>query len=429
MFIQIYTANFFPEPTGTGKYTGEMAAWLAAAGHRVEVICGFPYYPEWTLAPPHTRTRFLTEHWRGVTIRRVPHYIPPKGGVTSLRRMLVDFTIGLGSAVHALRTLCSREAPDVMMAICPPMFSGLWPMLIGAIRRRPWVFHVQDFQVDAAVRLGMLWPRWLGRVLLAMEAMLLRAASRVSSITPAMNRLAVSKGVAADHIFELPNWSDLQRVRPIDSDTAFRRELGATAAQTVVMYAGAMGRKQGLPLVLDAAQALQGDPRFVFVMIGSGSDADELRRDAARRGLANIRFLPLQPLERLGEVLGSADVHLVIQKADAADLVMPSKLTNILAAGRPAVATTLSGTALWDAVHGQQTGLAIAPEAPDALVLALRTLAADADLRARLGGNARAYAERDLGQDAILRRLDELLQQLAGQPPAAKKPKEADDAA
>lgn len=416
MFIQIYTTNFFPEPTGVGKYTGEMAAWLAAAGHRVEVICGFPYYPEWVLAPPYRRTSFMTEHWQGVTIRRVPHYIPPQGRVSSARRMAVDLTVSLGSAVHALRTVCSREAPDVMMAICPPMFSALWPMLIGGLRRRPWIFHVQDFQVDAAMSLGMLKPRWLGRMLLALEKGMLRSASRVSSITPAMNRVAISKGVLAERLFELPNWSDLHRIRPMERDTRFRRALGVSAEQIVVMYAGAMGRKQGLPLVLDAAEALRTDPRFFFVMIGSGSDADELREDAARRGLANVRFLPLQPLEALGEVLGAADIHLVIQKAGAADLVMPSKLTNILAAGRPAIATTEPGTALWDAVAGQQTGVAVAPESAAALLDALRSLADDPERCARLGLNARAYAERHLSQDAILQRLDEVLHQLTGKP-------------
>lgn len=416
MRIQIYTGNFFPEKTGVGKYTGEMAAWLAQAGHEVEVITGFPYYPEWTLSPPYRRTRFCTESWRGVTIRRTPHYIPSGGRVSSLRRILIDITIGLGAAVHGMRTLLSRRPPDALIAICPPLFSGIWPAIIGKLRGKPWIYHIQDYQVDAAVQLGML-PGAVGSLLLRMESSLIRSASRVSSITPAMCRKAVSKGAFTERVFELPNWSDLRRIYPIECDTAFRKALGIGREEFLVMYAGAMGRKQGLEIILDAAEVLLADPRYKFVMVGSGSEAEELKGNAQSRRLANMMFLPLQPLEELNEMLGSADVHLVVQKADAADLVMPSKLTNILAAGRPAIATTVNGTALWDAVEGQSTGLAIEPENPGALVTALRRLTDEPALAAQLAGNARDYAQRFLDQDAILGRLDALLRQLTERQP------------
>ena len=420
MYIQIYTGNFFPEKTGIGKYTGEMALWLAKAGHRVEVITGFPYYPEWRLGEPYSRTGFKTESWQGVTIRRVPHYIPGDGKVTSARRMLVDFSLLLSTSWHGLRTLFSRKPPDVMMAICPPLFSGVWPMLISKLRRRPWIYHVQDYQVDAAVQLGMLKPRLLGKLLLTAERVLMRSASVTSSITPAMCRKAQSKGVAQQRSFELANWSDLSRVYPVDRNTGFRREWGLGPERTVVMYAGAMGRKQGLEIVLDAAEALMAEPQYQFIMVGSGSDAEALQQAASRRALTNMRFLPLQPLERLNELLGSGDIHLVIQKADAADLVMPSKLTNILAAGRPAVATAVANTALWDAVQGSGTGIAIQPDDAASLIAAIQGLAAAPERAARLGMQARAYAERHLDQDAILKRFDELLGRLAATPWSAQ---------
>lgn len=421
MFIQIYAGNFFPEKTGIGKYTGEMAAWLAKRGHQVRVITGHPYYPEWKLAPGYGRAGFRRESWQGVSIHRVPHYVPRDGRVTSLRRMLVDLSFIFASSVHWLRMLFGRRPPDVIIAVCPPLLSGIWPGIVGAIRGIPTVYHIQDFQLDAALQLGMIKSGLLGRLLSAIERRLIRSAARVSSITPAMCRRAMDKGAPAHRVLELPNWSDVHGIHPIARDTAFRRELGVDADQVLVMYAGAMGRKQGLELVLDAAENLQGDARFRFVMVGSGSDAEEMKADAAKRSLKNMQFLPLQPLERLNEMLGSADIHLVVQRAGAADLVMPSKLTNILASGRPAVATAEAGTALYEAVAGAQTGLAVPSGDSRALTRALMRLADTPALADELARNARAYAEQNLAQDAILARFEEELLAMQHHGPARRK--------
>lgn len=413
MKIQIHSGNFFPEKTGIGKYTGEMAAWLAKRGHEVEVITGYPYYPEWKLSADYDRTRYLKEQWNGVTIHRVPHYIPRDGRVTSLRRILVDLSLFLASAVRWLAVIFRKRKPDVVIAVCPPLFAGVWPWVVSRLCRVPWVYHIQDFQVDAAMRLGMLRGSLLGRLLFGIENRLIRSATRVSSITPAMCRRAASKGAREDRMLELPNWSDIRNIRPSASDTAFRRDLGLASDQLLVMYAGAMGRKQGLELVLDAAERLLGNARFHFAMIGSGSDAEALKEAALRRGLDNMKFLPLQPVERLNEMLASGDIHLVVQKAHAADLVMPSKLTNILAAGRPVLATAEEGTALWDAVEAAGTGLVVLPEALDPFVAALEQLAANPALRQRCGINAREFAEQQLDQDAILARFEQQLMALA----------------
>lgn len=416
MRIQIYSGNFFPEQTGIGKYTGEMAAWLAERGHDVHVITGFPYYPEWKLAPQYPRTRYVKESWNGVTIHRVPHYIPKDGKVTSFRRILVDLTIFAASSINWLEILFFNrdKRPDVVIAVCPPLFSGIWPWLAGKLRSIPWVYHVQDFQVDAAMSLGMIKGGAIGKLLYGVENHLIRSATRVSSITAAMCRRAIAKGAAPERVFELPNWCDVRGIYPIPQDTAFRRSLNLPQDAILVMYAGAMGRKQGLTLVLEAAGQLKEDQRFHFLMIGSGSDAEELKREAEEAALQNMSFLPLQPIERMNEVLGSADIHLVIQKAHTADLVMPSKLTNILASGRPAIATAEPGTALWEAVAGAQTGMATPPEDAAALVNALQELAAATELRIQLGKNARDYAESHLAKDAILGRFERELTNVAG---------------
>lgn len=412
MHIQIYSVNFFPEATGIGKYTGEMAAWFAQRGHLVSVLTGFPYYPEWKLGGEYRRTRFRSEHWEGVTIRRVPHYIPDGVRITSFKRMLIDLSFFAASAFDWLGILMRSRRPDVVIAICPSLLSGIWPGFVSKLRGVPWIYHIQDFQVDAAMRLGMLQGSGLGRLLYQLENRLIRTATGVSSISPAMCRRAVAKGAREEQVFELPNWSDIRAIRPISSDTPFRPGLSSNRAPIVVMYAGAMGRKQGLDLVLDAAERLRDDPRFCFALIGSGSDASRLQEEARGRALHNLRFLPVQPAASLNEMLGSADIHLVVQKAGAADLVMPSKLANIFAAGRAVVVTAEPATTLATTVQSANAGLVVPPQDLDALVDALRRLADDPQLRETFNRNARAYAEHHLDQDTILSRFEQRLLEL-----------------
>ena len=170
----------------------------------------------------------------------------------------------------------------------------------------------------------------------------------------------------------------------------------------LVLYAGNMGRKQGLEVVLEAAAHLAGDERLRFLLAGDGAARGDLERRAGELGLRNVRFLPVQPAERLGEMFAAGDIHLVVQRAEAADLVMPSKLSNILAAGRASVVTAEPETELYRVVAGNGLGVACAPDDGAALAAAIRRLADDGALRDEAGRRARAYAERHLDRDRIL---------------------------
>lgn len=114
----------------------------------------------------------------------------------------------------------------------------------------------------------------------------------------------------------------------------------------------------------------------------------------------------------LGELLAMADIHLLPQGADAADLVMPSKLTGMLASGRPVVATANAGTELASVVA--DCGLVVSPEKPKVFADAIRLLANDAALRARLGASGRAYAEAHLDRDAVLGKFEVDLKSVTG---------------
>jgi colanic acid biosynthesis glycosyl transferase WcaI len=411
MRLLIYGPNYAPEKTGTGKYTAEMAEWFAARGHDVQVITGPPHYPEWKLHEGF-RNKHWTETRSGVRVRRVPMYIP-LGKVTPKRRIRMETSFSIHAARPWLRQLLARTKPDVVIAVCPPMQVGLPPRVFRALCKVPWVFHIQDLQVDAALRLGILGPSRFTRVLYSIEEKLLRKATIVSTITPGMAKRIQEKGVHPDRIWQVPNWSDIQTMRPSERFNAFREQVGAGPSDMLLLYAGNMGKKQGLEIILEAARRLQDDTRLKFVLVGDGAVRHELQAQAD--GLANVRFLPLQPWERVPEMLNAADVHLVVQKREAADLVMPSKLTNILAVGGCALGTTDSGT-LHDVLV--DVGHVVSPEDPVALARGIEELANDPGLRAALGQRARTYAEKHLDRDVILTRLEESLVRLTQRPRA-----------
>ena len=167
----------------------------------------------------------------------------------------------------------------------------------------------------------------------------------------------------------------------------------------VLLYSGSMGEKQGLELILDAAPELQGEPRYQFIMAGSGSAYTRLKQQAA--DITNMRWLPLQPEDKLNAFLNLADIHLLPQKEDAADLVMPSKLTGMLASGRPVIATARPGTQVARVV--EQTGLVVEPGCLPCIVAAIRRLVDDEPERRRLGTAARQYAVDVLERERVLR--------------------------
>jgi colanic acid biosynthesis glycosyl transferase WcaI len=173
-----------------------------------------------------------------------------------------------------------------------------------------------------------------------------------------------------------------------------------------------MGAKQGLDVVLQAAALVREQPRLQFILVGSGGDRPHLEALARELALTNLRFLPVQPEERMNDLLAIGDIHLVVQRAQAADLVMPSKLANIMAAGRPTVATAAADTDLFDLLRDHDCGVAVAPEDATALAEALSRLADDPARREHMGRNARAHAEQYLNRDAILTAFEQQLQGL-----------------
>jgi len=410
MRILIHGINYAPELVGIGRYTGELGAWLASRGHAVTVLAGPPYYPEWRVAPAYRPQRWRREFLGGVEVLRAPLYAPAR--VTGRTRVLHELSFGASCLYWWLAELWRRPW-DVVLAVCPLLQSGLIPYLLARRQGIPLIIHVQDLQLDAARELGILRQPALLAGVDRLERFLFSRARAVTTISPAMADKIRDKGVPASRLVVLPNWADLDRIRPGRRDPGLRKELGLDSA-VIVLYAGTLGEKQGLETVLEAAARTRGNPRIRYLLAGEGGAKSRLEARAQELGLKNLQFLPLQSEERFPRLLAAGDIHLVVQKQKASDLLMPSKLANILAAGRPFIATALPETELGRITLDSRAGVLASPEDPGALARAVVKLAADAGARKEMGRRARRYAETNLGRDGILARWEDLLYGLTG---------------
>ena len=381
MRILLVGINYAPELTGIGKYSNEMAEWLAAAGHRVRVVTAPPYYPEWRIGAGYAAWRYSKEACAGVAIWRCPLWVPARP--SGLKRLIHLASFALSSLPVMLRQILWR--PQVVLVIEPPLMCAPATLLLSKLCRAKVWLHVQDFEVDAAFDLGILPPGYLRKIVLSVERLLMRSFDRVSTISPNMLGRLASKGVAQEKSVLFPNWVDTQAIFPMSSPAPMCAELGIPNSSIVALYSGNMGEKQGLEIVLQAASQLVTKPEIKFVLCGDGAVKKKLFD--AYGHLPNVIWLALQPVDRLNDLLNMADIHLLPQRADVADLVMPSKITGMLASGRPVLATADSGTQVAQLVT--TCGKVVAPGNTQMFVQGLLELASDPQQRKIFGEAAR----------------------------------------
>jgi colanic acid biosynthesis glycosyl transferase WcaI len=385
-----------------------MAEWLAARGHKVRAVVGAPFYPHWKIAEGYSGARYRRETVRGVDVMRCPIYVPARQ--SGLKRLLQHVTLMVTSA-PVLLAWAWRWKPDIVWTMMPPLAGLPVALACAKLAAAPSWLHVQDFEVDAAFELGMFRSPRLRRLLLWAERKLLSGFQVVSSITPRMVDMLTAKQVAARKVL-FPNWVDLSAIFPLPRDASLRDAFGIPQGAFVGLYSGNLGEKQGVDDLLAVARLLSDVPEFTMVICGDGGGRQRLAGLAG--DLANIRFFPLQPIEKFNALLNSADVHLLPQKAEVADLVMPSKLAGMLASGKPVIAGAHAHTQLAQEVEG--CGLVVPPGDTQAMAAAVRSLLAAPQLQASLGAAAALRARERWSKDEILLRFETQLVAEARQP-------------
>jgi len=392
--ILIYGLNYAPELIGIGKYTAEMAEWLSDRGSQVRVVTSLPYYPKWEIFEGYTSKFYMRERMNGVDVWRCPLFVPRNKTVMKRVIHLLSFTC-LSVPLLLLQLVWK---PDIVITVVPTVFCAPQSWLLSKIcGSRSWL-HIHDFEVGLAFIFYLNDHRLLRKIAIEAENKIISRFNRVSTISENMVNLLKKKGLPAEHIVLFPNWVDTSSIYPLNFPSPMRRELGLIEDDIVILYSGNLGEKQGLDIIAQIADRVRRHKHIKFILCGAGGTAIQLRKQLLYHG--NMQFLELQPIEKLNHLLNLADIHILPQRDKVGKYVMPSKLTGMLASGRPVVASAEKNSSIGKILD--KCGIIVPPGDVTAFAESLLELSENSDLRKSLGSEARLHAERYMDKEKIL---------------------------
>lgn len=406
MELLVLCPHFEPDVAPTGVVMTRIVKELAARGHRLHVITSLPWYLHHEIEPGWGGRLRRTEEVEWGRITRLHPF--PTADKNNLLRRAISFG---GFTTLATAVAMWGRRVDGVLAMSPPLTLGPAGWLAGVARRAPVVFNIQDVYPDVAIEVGAIKGERVVGALKWLERFSYARADAVTVLSDDLHRNLAEKTDPAK-VRVIPNFVDTEAIRPQSSANSYRRELGLTDDQTVIMYAGNIGYSQPLELVVAAARSLKERADIHFVVNGSGSGRAEVEH--AAEGLDNITFRDLQPVERLPEVLAAGDVHLVLLRAGLSASSVPSKTFSILAAGRPLICSVDVGSEVARVVTDAQAGLAVPPDDAGAFTDAVVRLADDPAARHVAGDNARTYVEEWYSPAAVAAAYEALFEELRG---------------
>ncbi len=369
MRVIFFTQWFDPEP---GQFRGlPLASWLKQHGYDVQVVTGFPNYPGGKIYPGYRVRLRQHEVMNGVDVWRVPLY--PSHNGSSLGRVANYGSFALSaSTIGAL----SAGAADVGYVYHPPATVALPAMLLKALRKIPFVYHIADMWPESVLESGMLGDglakRFVARCLSAWCNLAYSKAQAITVLSPGFKRLLVERGVPGDKIHVVYNWADEAIFKPGPRDAALEENLGLRGRFNVV-YAGHMGPYQGLETVIRAAALLRGQPAIQIILVGTGQKEEELKALAQNLEATNVRFLGQRPLSEMGKINNLADALLIhLKDLPFMSATIPGKTQVSLASGCPILMGVRGDAA--DLVREAGAGLVFEPEKPDELAKAVDEL-------------------------------------------------------
>ncbi len=405
MRILFITQWFHPE--GSFK-TFSFAKELIKLGHEVEVLTGFPNYPDGKIYDGYQIKLFQREIIDGVSIARVPLY--PSHDRSSIRRFLNYTSFALSAA--SIGPWVIKRA-DVAYVYHPPVTVYLPAYLIRLLHRTPLIYDIQDLWPDSLKVTGMFKSKVGLRLVDTWCKFLYRTTDKIVVLSPGFKNVLCDRGVPADKIEVIYNWCDDTVIRPAEPDQKLLLELGLKDRFNI-MFAGNLGKAQALDEVLEAAQIVaRRCPQVQFVFVGDGVEKNHIKQKVNERCLENVRFLPRRPQSEIASVLSLADVLLVHLKDDPLfRITIPSKVQAYLAVGRPILIGVRGDAA--ELVTKARAGVACPPQDPYGIaeeVCKLQAMSGD-QLKA-MGENGKRFYERELSLKIATKRFEAIFESVA----------------
>lgn len=398
--ILLVGINFSPELTGIGKYSGEMIDWLADNGNECTVVTTFPYYPTWSIQTPYTGKFYKRELMKDgkVEVLRCPIYVPEKP--TGVKRILHDASFFFSSFL-VIFMLLFKKRHDYIFCVAPPFHIGFLGLFYRFFKGGELIYHIQDMQIEAARDFQIIKSESVFKIMFKLEHLILKYTDHLSTISTGM--IAKLQVKIARDILLFPNWVDTDLFSPLQNRDLLKKSWGFSPQDKVVCYSGSIGEKQGLESLIRIAKQTQHLAHIKYVICGNGPYKTKLMEMAAEQSLVNMHFMPLQPMETFNVFLNMIDVHLVLQKKSACDLMLPSKLTTIWSAGGLALVTAQVGTTLQTAISKHHMAVVIDCENDELLKETIIRCCTEEFSKEKR--NARDYALSHLSSSTILKQM------------------------
>lgn len=409
MRVLLTTQVFPPEIHPTAIMVDQLAEHLSRVGARVAVAAGYPHHPRGTLLGGYRTMSLLLQETRGeFEVRRGWHWTSTSPRI--LARAVVMATQALGTTLAG----AGWGVPDVVVNFGPPLAGPLLSAALAGARRARFVPVIYDLYPDVAIETGKVTNGLVIRGARTAERLVYRCADRIVVLSEGFRRALVGRGVLLSKIEIVPVWLDPREVTPSPRTNAWRSEMGIDPDERVVLYAGTIGLVSGAMILLEVATSLRQRRDVLLLVVGEGSAKDALEREARRRDIENVRFLPFQPRERLNEVQATSDVSVVTLGPGRGRTSVPSKILGYMAAGRPIVASVDEESDTATTVREGGCGLVTRPGDPAALAAAIMSLLDDAPRREAMGRAARACFDATYSRDSALAALTRILENVTG---------------
>jgi len=389
MRILLITLYYHPDRGGTPGVYKDLCESLHEMGHDVTVVTGFPRYNVKSVDRRYRWRLWLTETIGGVTVRRIRTLRLPR--CFPAARALDYVLTALSLFVVALFT----KRADAAIVHAPALFEGVGAMILRRVKRTPFILNVHDIFPQTAIDLGVLTNRRVIRFFEWLERYVYAKADCITVHSEGNREWILQRHEAVKRIEVMPIWMNPHVLQPGPRQNAWRSRQGLDGKFTV-LFSGSQGYNQDMRVILDAAHQLQSERDIEFVLVGDGTQHDEMVELSEQMGLSNVRWLDWQPDEAYPVMLQAADVVLATLRDKVKTPVVPSKILSAMAAGRPVITCApLSGDAP-KVVMRANAGFTISPGDSGELATAIRSLAKDPGLCRQLGTNARRYVEEHL---------------------------------
>jgi len=380
--ITLIGINFYPEDSSTGLYSTQMAEYLAKT-NTVDVVTGFPYYPEWEIREDYKNKKtFLHEKKDTINIYRYKQYVPKNPSFKNRILHLLDFTFG------SVRNVFKIKKSDLVICVVPFTSGIALGLLLSKLRgAKVWV-HIQDFEFDAAVESGLAGEQKglkdkVFKGLFWLEKKLLDKADIVSTISYGMLSKLETKTSTSTYFF--PNWVDENFINP---EKAKQHTL-MHSKNFKILYSGNIGAKQDWEFFIKVVKYFENNKNIEFIVVGAGARKKWLV-EQTKTYVNVVHHMPVEYVT-LPELLCSADLHILFQKNDVVDTVMPSKLLGMMASARPSVVTGSVESEVAKVFDKSEGGYFYDSTSFDDVVNAIETLTTDKKKAIEMGDNARQY--------------------------------------